>query len=202
MPMIITGRAVLHLNRRIEMKKKTQRITEIPHGSALAPLQRKGTEGACLACGQLIRAHYGHRNTWMGCQAKGLAPDTPFLLVPARRQQDYGLIQAFISTAGNGDKTKNGAEKRAEIKDSYRMPRRREVVYVADGRIKADKFTSFRLQQVYGAVKAEPQGLSRKKLLKKLHASKRPGTINSAVRRLVMSGALKSKPLEAFAEAM
>jgi hypothetical protein len=52
------------------------------------------------------------------------------------------------------------------------------------------------MQQVFTAIKAEPGGVKRKALLRKFRASNAPGSINSAVRRLVIAGALKAKPLE------
>jgi hypothetical protein len=52
------------------------------------------------------------------------------------------------------------------------------------------------MQQVFSAIQAEPGGLKRKVLLKKFRASNAPGSINSAVRRLVIAGALKAKLLE------
>jgi hypothetical protein len=49
-----------------------------------------------LACGDSIRTHYGHRSTWLGCQAKGLQENTTFILVPARRRVDARIVKTVV----------------------------------------------------------------------------------------------------------
>lgn len=163
----------------------TRPVTEIPAESVLAPLQRKGIEGVCIACGEPVSAHYGHRNVWKGCQAKGLEQDTPFILVPARRRVDVRTLRSILADGGS-----------VEIRKSHSGGPRREVLYVADGRVKVTKITSPRLQQVFSIVRAEKKGIGRKDLLKRLRASNNPGRVDGAVRRLVITGALHAKPVE------
>jgi hypothetical protein len=166
-------------------------ITEIPPTSVLAPLQRKGIEGTCLACGGSIRVHYGHRNTWLGCQAKGLQENTTFILVPARRRVDARIVKSL----GRAMEEATQPQQDAQIIRVKAGGPRYEVVYVADGRVKPQNVGSDRLQQVFIAVKASKRGLGRKDLLKKLRASNRPGIVDGAVRRLVTAGVIHARPV-------
>jgi len=70
-------------------RKETRR--QFATSPTFAPFVRRGTEGVCSACQKPIRAHYGHRNTWLGCTGK-VADNATFMLVPqtAARAADRG----------------------------------------------------------------------------------------------------------------
>lgn len=185
-------------------------VTEIPEKSVLKPFQRKGVQGVCIACEQPIQAHYGHRNAWIGCQAPGLEPNTPFLLVPARRRGELRSMKALI--AAHSERLTEGkqaphsskpATSKAQAPVVVVMPAAerpaREVVYVADKRVSPKKFGSPRLQEVLRTLQRRKHGMRRKELLSKMNATTHPGIVDGAVRRLVVAKAVRSVSVDATA---
>jgi hypothetical protein len=174
--------------------KTAKRAVKIPKGSALAAVVRRGKEGVCLACKQPIREHFGHKNAWVGCQDDGITADTPFLLVPARKRIEQQAVKKLFANIRDGEL--------ASVARVIRVSTPRvgkDVLYVADRRIKATKFESDRLREVLRIVKARKHGIGRRDLITKLRASKRTGIVDGALRRLVVAGAIHSKAVAATA---
>lgn len=70
----------------------------IPDTSSLAPFVRRGLEGWCVLCLEPVHAHFGHKGTWIGCQAAS-APMRAFLLVPDRRNRRADSTRPSIRSA-------------------------------------------------------------------------------------------------------
>lgn len=143
-------------------KTETRRQTAIPATSTLAQFVRRGHEGTCIACDQPVRAHYGHRGTWLGCPGQKVPADATFVLVPVwgsldarkvisrptaavaddggKHAQDGAAVPRQHFVYAVKDKRKTIGEKFSEaVRDAYNGLRRAKSPQTAEGAAKLAK---------------------------------------------------------------
>lgn len=74
------------------MARTALAVVDIPDTSVLSHVVGKGREGPCLACGEPLHAHFGHKGAWIGCKGKHLPNNALFIMVP--QVPSTGLVLA------------------------------------------------------------------------------------------------------------
>lgn len=205
-----------HKTRKRATARKSHKTPYIPKRSALRPHVRKGLEGACQLCKELVTAHVNRKGEWLGCPSQQAPAGKPLILMVDRRKRQetrrgperrhrayaYGVGEPITATANEmspaaavaAAKAAGSPQERRSAEGAGRpltpSQVRAQVAYMARFPLSHDKvkkIESERDKQIYRLIAHARKGLTRLGLLAELNTN-RTGIVDGAVRRLRLKG--------------